>query len=348
MPSRTRLHPLFPTRFKLPAAHLASLLAIAALLGACASGTPRTGEDSALLGSIAQVLDPAESARARQVPVFTTGGSKASWEDLVSAANSAEVVLIGENHGHALGLAAAAALWQDVLDRAPSSPGPTLALEFFERDEQLALDDYLSGVTDEGGFVKAAGRTPGNYPPGHRDMVERAKAAARPVIAANAPRRYVRLARIEGFDRLRALSPEQQRLFRIPESPPEPPYRENFAKVMNLNAGLSPAQLADPAAAAGRERQLDASFRSQQTWDWTMGESVARASGAPVVLVVGRFHVDHNGGTLQAVRALRPGARVLTISFADREPAPGPSLHEDDRNRADFIVYVGESPSPSN
>jgi uncharacterized iron-regulated protein len=41
-----------------------------------------------------------------------------------------------------------------------------LALEFFERDEQTRLDEYLAGVTDEAAFKKRTARTDGNYPPG--------------------------------------------------------------------------------------------------------------------------------------------------------------------------------------
>lgn len=320
-------------------------LSVLLTLGACTAATRSgaTSEPSAQL--LQRDLDQNIRERARNAPAFDSSGRRMSWSDIVSAASAADVVLIGENHGHPLGLAAAAALWQDVLSGRPTA---TLALEFFERDEQLALDDFLSGVTSEADFIKAARRSAGSYPPGHRDMILRAKAAGRPVIAANAPRRYVRLARTDGFDRLAALSDSQRRLFRVPDGAFDPPYRDNFAKIMNLNAGVGTAQPADPGAAAERERQLDASFRSQSTWDWTMGDSIAHATGSPVVLVVGRFHVDSNGGTQQVVRRLKPGARVVTVSFIDADAEPGPELRAEDQGRADVIFYVGGSPeSPS-
>ena len=82
-------------------------------------------------------------------------------------------------------------------------------------------------------------------------------------------------------------------------------------------------------------------LRSQSVWDWTMAESVARAIAAgsrPVVLIVGRFHVDHDGGLVQALRALRPGTRIVTITNID---AWSDTLRDDDRGAADFVVYVG-------
>ena len=285
-----------------------------------------------------------EKARATQA--FTRAGTPASWDALVDAAANADVVLIGENHGHELGLATAAALFEDVLKKRPDA---VLALEFLERDQQAAVDDYLSGVTDEPAFAKAANRTPSSYPGGHRAMVEAAKAAKRPVVAANAPRRYVRVAKNDGYDKLKGLGQEQQRLYRVPDALPTGHYRDEFLKIMgqvhaepakaggNTAADASATPPAPPAPEWTPE--VEASFRSQSLWDWTMGESVARGldRGRPVFLVVGRFHVDHEGGTVQAVRALSPAAHVLTVSFQDRDVPAAPVTD----GPADFVFYVG-------
>lgn len=271
---------------------------------------------------------PAAVLPVRDVDVFDGhSGARVTWDRLVISAASAEAVLVGENHGHPLGLAAAATLFSDTLDRANNT---ALAMEFFERDQQLGLDDYLTGLADEAAFRQRTRRTDSSYPPGHRAMVERAREANVPVIAANAPRPYVRLARTQGYDRLRAMTPEQQRMFRIPDALPEGRYRADFNAVMGANT-------ADPSTVSG----LDAVFRSQSLWDWTMAESVATAIGrgrAPVFLVIGRFHTDFYGGTPIALRLLRPGVRITTVSFVD---APSNVLRDEDRGRADFVIYVG-------
>lgn len=276
---------------------------------------------------------------ARATPAFTREGSTAKWDAIVAAAAQADVVLIGENHGHELGLATAAALFEDVLKQRPEA---VLALEFLERDQQAAVDDYLSGVTDEAGFAKAANRTPSSYPGGHRAMVEAAKAAGRPVIAANSPRRYVRVAKSDGYDKLKGLGQEQRRLYRIPDALPTGHYRDEFAKIMGMVHAEAPkeGQAADATPPVPEwTPEVEASFRSQSLWDWTMGESVSLAlgRGSPVFLVVGRFHVDHDGGTVQAVRAMSPVARILTISFQDKEAPAAP----DANGPADFVFYVG-------
>ncbi|MBL8761302.1 MAG: ChaN family lipoprotein [Phycisphaerae bacterium] len=262
-------------------------------------------------------------------------GTVASWEEMVSAAAGAAAVLVGENHGHPRGLPSAAALFEDLVAKAPNA---TLAMEFFERHEQADLDDYLADLTKEDAFRVAASRTDGNYPRGHRHMVETAKANHRPVVAANAPRRYVRVARADGYDKLRTLTPEQQRLWRIPDELPTGKYRENFEKVMSAGAAAH-GQKEDEAA---QKKRIDDTFRSQSLWDWTMADSVARAIQAgrtPTLLVVGCFHINHEGGTVLALRRLAPGAKIVTVSYVSAESS---SLRDEDKSIADYVIYVGE------
>lgn len=301
-----------PIRFAVPLALLMLLL-----LGACRAA-PRAPE----------APDP------RAVAVFTGTGDPAGWEALVSAAAGADAVILGENHGHPLGLDAAATLWEDLLTR---TDRVALSLEFFERDEQSRLEDYLGGLSREETFKRRTARSASSYPDGHRRMVEAARAAKRPVIASNAVWAHRSAASRHGFDRLRALSPEQQRMFRIPDELFSGRYREDFDRVMNDTA----RQHGQPEGFSPED--LDASFRAQSIQDWTMAESIARALEAgerPVVHVVGRFHSDFAGGLVQALQALRPQARILTVSFVD---AFAPSLRDEDRERADLVIYVGPS-----
>jgi uncharacterized iron-regulated protein len=265
-------------------------------------------------------------------------GERKGWDAVVGACRQADIVVIGENHGHPVGLPFAAELFEDVLKGAPEAG---LALEFFERDEQSRVDEYLAGVVDEAAFRRRTQRTTSNYPEGHRRMVEAARRTGRPVIAANAPRPLVRLARVEGFERLRGLSPELQRLVRIPDTMPQGRYRDDFVRLMT--GGMTKEALEGDAAAPDEEAlaRAESMLRSQSVWDWTMAESVVRGleNGArPVVLVVGRFHSDHEGGLVQAIRALRPGANVAVVSVVDE---PARELREEDRGRGVFVVYVG-------
>lgn len=272
------------------------------------------------------------SERALASAVFRGDGTPAGFAEVVDATARADVVLLGETHGHPVGLAWGAELFEALLQRSPSA---ALSMEFFERDDQTRLDDYLLGLTDEATFLKRATRSEGNYPAGHRRMVEAAKAGGRPVIAANTTWEIIRYLRGKTYDDLNALTAEQRRLFRVPLVDASERYKADFEGLM------SRAKPESPEAQAAERSRLEGAFRAQYLWDWTMADSVVHGldeGSAPVVHVVGRFHSDFRGGTWQAVSHMRPQARIVTISVV---PRAGITLDEEDRDRADFVVYVG-------
>ncbi len=270
------------------------------------------------------------------VQIFGPQGERVPWAVMLETVSSADVIVIGESHGHPLGLAAAASLWEDLL---ADHPDAALLLEFFERDTQVALDDYLSDITDEEAFRKASNRTSGNYPLGHATMVEAAKEAGRPVLAANAPRRYVQKTTADSFDTLTALGAEQRRLFVVPEQLIEGDYRDSFFELMGGNSHGEEGE-----GGGMPEGMVEKFYRSMQIWDATMADSVVRAveeGYKPAVLVVGRFHSDNNGGTIQFIKQQHPEFTIRTLSVVTSDEA---DIAEDDIGGGDFVLYVGGMP----
>ncbi len=327
-----------------------SLAALIAGAGGCATTSSAPSNKEAAI----PLLVGADAYHATKV--YTGTGEATDWKTIEGAARSADVVILAEQHGHPIGLSAAAALWRSILTNAGGGgEHPALALEFFERDDQSRIDDYLTGMSTEEVFLKRTGRTAkpdsnpwaGSYPPGHRDMIEAAKAASAPVYAANAPRAYVRLARTKGYAAVAQLTPEQQRLVVLPRfaadgARPDNRYWHDFLKFM----GTTPEMYAT--SSAEEREKADAMFRSQSVWDATMADTVRQALAGghtPVVLVVGQFHADYStlggGGTYQALKAVRPDTRIVVISFQASDDAK--SWKADDKDRADFIVYTGKN-----
>lgn len=322
---------------------LALAFTLSALSG-CAATRPGDGARPDPIAAQQRTLESLDPSTLTTIDGVT--GEPLTWSEVVERAAEADVVFIGEMHGHPVGLAAAAALFDEVVALTPHSAA--LSMEFFERDEQAALDDYLTGVTDEEAFREAARRTNGNYPPGHRAMVEVARSAGVPVYAANAPRQYVRLARLEGFERLEELTPEQRRLFTIPGELSEGRYRDRFFEIMggmrgHSDEGDSELTEEERAAKEAEQREMILSFfRSQNVWDATMAETIAWAledGRHPIVHVVGQFHSDFAGGTVERLRALAPEARILTISMVN---TAAPAMRTKDKERADVLIHVGE------
>lgn len=315
----------------------ASLVLTALSLTGCANKPvmgqpPPRAPEVALAPSILAAALPTHTGRT--LPLFNAQGTPAAWSDMLVSLSSADVILVGELHEVPRGQAFETALVEDL---AKSSPNFCGALEFLERDDQVHLDDYLADVTTPVQFEKATNRTAGSYTSGHIALIEAAKAAGRPVSAANAPRRYVRLARLKGYDALRQLSPLQQAHFVIPPYLPAPDNRY-YNDFVTLMAGKPEDRTSE-----SLERATNM-FRSQWMWDWTMADSVAtlsRQGCKPIILFVGDFHTANTGGLTQALRHYLPAANIKTLSMVD---ASLPQLASENANRADFIIHIAAPP----
>ncbi|BBC39616.1 hypothetical protein PDPE_1-00456 [Photobacterium damselae subsp. piscicida] len=127
-------------------------------------------------------------------------------EQLAKQLENADVVLVGEWHGHPaahlLQAQLLAALYQQNADL-------TLSMEQFTRDKQGVLNDYLAGKIGESTLTKAANAWP-NYTSDYRPLVEFAKQNQLDVLAANAPKSIVRCIGQQGGDYLNKL-PENER-----------------------------------------------------------------------------------------------------------------------------------------
>ena len=303
------------------------------LITACALGALLSGCTTQTREEQTQALRESTRNAARSVTILNGDGSgSTNWSQAIQKMAAADVVLMGEVHGHELGNAIQQEMFEDILT---ANHKAILAMEFYERDDQVALDDYLSGLTDREAFEKAANRNAGNNPWAHARMVDASKEAGRPVIAANAPRHYVKVARIEGFDRLRELNDNQRALIEIPEQTPQGAYRDRFIDAMG---GM---------ASHGGEEMIEGFLRSQSTWDATMAQSMVDGfkDGTPVVLVVGYFHAQFpfEPGSSELIDQLRARAgREINIVTCITLPATHDEIQEDDRTIADFVVYVGE------
>ncbi len=304
-----------------------SLLGAVLLLGGCAPRAVRAAAPAA--------PEPIGALRreARGVTILRGDGTgPVPWDEVVDDLADADVVLMGEVHQHPLGNAVQQQLFEDVLTL---NPRTVLSMEFYERDQQAALDDYLGGVTDRKGFMKAADRNANNDAPAHARLIDACREARRPVVASNAPRRYVRLARTEGFARLSQMTREQQRLFAIPLTTPKGAYRDRFVEAMG------------DMATHGGEGMIEGFLRSQTVWDATMAQSIVEGldRGSPVVHVVGFFHVQFGAepggsGLIDQINAMAP--TPLNITTLITLPAESQTLRAQDAGIADFVVYVGQ------
>ena len=281
---------------------------------------------------------PPASIPQEALPMFLGDGTPTEWNDVVDLAGEVDIVVIGEEHDDARAHDFQRVLYEALLERDGNT---AIALEMFERDEQDTVDGWLAGDVDTETLVADTNSVnwggAGTWYRFYQPIIDLARVAGTPVIAANAPRRYVRQARIEDYESLRSLPDEEREWFDLPDALDRGPYFRRFADIMRE---LRNDDDLDDAA-------VDAVFRSQQVWDATMAASVVEAIGRNdvdrVVLLIGRFHSDLEGGTIVELRKRRPESRILVLSCVGRTGSVD-GLDPEDLDRGDVVVYTPRDP----
>lgn len=274
--------------------------------------------------------------------VYDSSGAVISLDAIVDRAMKAGVLMIGETHDDPTAHALELELLKRVTERAEARRdlvNIVLSMEMFERDVQSILDEYLSGIITESQMTAAARPWP-RYKTDYRPSVEYARAHNLPVIAANAPRRYVNRASRLGRASLDILSSEAKRwLAPIPYPQPSAEYRARFLATMGGMHGEGAS--ADSMMA----RLLDAQSLWDATMAWSMAEAMRAQPSSMIVHMVGAFHIERWGGTVAQLQGYRPGVKVFTVVIRpDTALAPlAAELH----GLGDAVIVTDASRVPS-
>ena len=218
--------------------------------------------------------------------------------ELATALQNADVVLVGEWHGHP-----AAHLMQAHLFAALYQQNPEMALsmEQFTRDKQHIVNQYLAGEIGEKTLIKDGKAWP-NYSSDYRPLVEFAKANQLDVIAANAPKSIVRCIGQQGESYLDLLPATERRWVAEQLTLGDDAYHAKFNASMHH----------------GDEEKTKRQFAAQTAWDDTMAESIvdylALHPGKQIIHVAGRFHVAEGLGTAARITARNPDLNVMMVT----------------------------------
>lgn len=303
---------------------------------------------------------PAAAQHGQRTPGVTEGadfrvygpeGEPRSFAEVLAAFDDAEAVLVGEIHNDRVGhgvevqlLVRAAERFGVLGENFVERRALVLSLEMFERDVQLILDEYLDGLITEDLFLESA-RPWDNYQEAYKPLVEFARGHGVPVVAANAPRRYVNRVTRHGPDSLADLSGEAKRFLPpLPYPGPSQAYREQFmAQMMEAmeeapdeeealgeeEAGGEEEASETEAGEEAEEREAPPNhgtgfaIHAQALWDAAMSHAIAGAlderPDGLVVHYVGRFHVARGTGIPEKIPEYRPRTRVLTVAMATVE-----------------------------
>jgi uncharacterized iron-regulated protein len=291
--------------------------------------------------------------------VYTGAGAPASLDDVVTAMAPHHVVFIGETHDDPTGHMLEAELLRLVYEAYGEQRPIALSLEFFQRDVQSILDEYLSGLIQEKSF-RADSRPWPRYETDYRPLIEFAKQNILPVIAANAPRRYASRVTEHGRESLSDLSVgARDHLPPLPYGEASEAYRDQWVRTImevteeeGLKCGLpipepeEGEEAIEPRAPVGSHAAMGNQLHSQVLWDASMAYWIARflmeQPNALVLHMVGGFHVERGTGTPEHLESYRPGTSRMIISLRPVddvetfEPAP-------EGEWGDFVIQTDKS-----
>jgi uncharacterized iron-regulated protein len=254
---------------------------------------------------------------------------------MIEELSKADVVVVGEEHDHKLGHALELEILKGIQARNPSV---ALSLEMFERDTQLVLDEYLTDQISQASFLAASRPWP-NYKTDYAPMVEFCKANKLPVIAANAPRRYVSLTARKGQSALLGLPKESRAyLAKLPYSMDLPSGYNTALDEIFGNHGAG-----QPAAPTGMPAQPPYMKESQALWDATMADSVLKGRRAThkklVIQMNGSMHSDSGYGLVDRLRKTDPRLKVMIVSIKPDSAYPNVDTGKYEKV-ADFVIVT--------
>ncbi len=263
--------------------------------------------------------------------IFEKGGKESSYESLLKASMSQDVVMFGEFHDDAISHWLQYELTADLHKK--SGRSLILGAEMFEADNQVIINEYLEGKIRERNFMDEA-RLWSNYKTDYRPLVEFAKENKLPFIATNIPRRYASMVNNGGFEALESLS-LQAKEWIAPLPPKYDPELPAYKKMLEM-MGKTPG-------GGMQARNIENFPKAQAIKDATMAHFILKnfEKGKLFIHYHGAFHSDDYEGIVWYIKQDKPDLKILTITISRQDDVS--KLDNEYLNKADFIIAVPNS-----
>lgn len=252
--------------------------------------------------------------------LFDSKGKKTTYKKLIKASENSELILFGEYHDNPISHWLQLALTKDLY----KTKYLVLGAEMIERDNQLQLNQYLSGEINQKGLDTLA-RLWKNHKTDYKPLVDFAKENKLHFVATNIPRRYASMVYRGGFEVLDTLSVNQKEWIaplpiKYDASLPQ------YQKMLEMAQGHGGDNLP----------------KAQAIKDATMGYSILENLKPNSVFVHyhGSYHSDFYEGIYWYVKQDKPNLKILTIATVSQ--ADLSKLDKEHLGRADFILVVDE------
>lgn len=252
---------------------------------------------------------------------FSNEGKKLDFEDVLKISHKADITFFGELHNNSLGH------WlqlQVLKGMAENDPEVVLAAEFFERDDQLNIDEWFEGKITEKNFETEA-KLWNNYKTDYRPLMQYAKDHHLKFIASNVPRKYASLASRSGIVSLDSLSAGAK------------VYMAGLPFEIDMTM---PGYVAMKDMMHGGPMNTEFMIEAQALKDATMAESLfpTLSEGKKILHINGSYHSKDGEGILWYLKKEFPKLKILNIHTVTQDQLD--SLNPEYKKSGDIILVL--------
>jgi len=261
---------------------------------------------------------------------FDQNGKSTTYKELLKEASEADIVFFGELHDNPICHWLEYELTADLY--AQKGKNLILGAEMFESDNQLIVNEYLSGRIKEKNFEAEARLWP-NYKTGYKRLLNFARDSSLVFIATNIPRRYASMVNEKGFDVLNTLD-----ISAYPLIAPLPiKYDSTLACYAEMIKMMGDAPSHVTANIACAQAMKDATMAYFISKNFTKGKTFLHFNGT--------YHSDRFESILWYLKQTDPTLKIVTISSA--EQADLDELAKESEGLGNFILVLPESMAKS-
>jgi uncharacterized iron-regulated protein len=257
--------------------------------------------------------------------LFNSEGKEVLFSKLVESAKEADVILFGEFHDNPIDHWLEQEITKELYD---SKKGDLmLGAEMFESDDQIALNEYLSGLVSEK-TLKDEVKLWTNYPSDYKPLVDFAKKNKLKFIATNVPRRYANMVYSKGLEKLDSIEVDAKKWIA--------PLPIEYDSTLSCYA-----EIFKNAEGHGGQNLP----KSQAVKDATMAYFILKnlTPGKTLIHFNGSYHSDHHQGIEWYLKKANPDIKILTIGSTEQDETD--ELDKENYGQANFIICTPVSMS---
>ena len=258
-------------------------------------------------------------AQKKAFVIFDSQGFKTTYKELFNQSKKADIILFGELHDNPINHWLQLELTKDLFN---ASEKLVLGAEMMESDNQLVIDEYLSGLVSKSKLISQTKTWP-NFKTDYLPLIQFSKANKISFIATNVPRRYASIVYQHGLDTLNFLSNEAK-AYMVPLPVLYDTSLSSYQKMLDMGMGHGGDNLP----------------KSQALKDATMAHFILQnwAKGLIFIHFHGAFHSNNFQGINWYLKQANKSVNTLIISSFEQDNLDQLDLEQ--IGIADYIIVT--------